>query len=219
MENNISLNYPITGTWRFLRPPGHHPFAFDFVKFDDLNRSTHKAISLRYIFGSIANQEFYCWSQPVYAPIAGKVFRIGDGRQDNATSNLWRSIWLWFNATYIFRPKTVDGRLDIRPNAGNYIMIESPQGYIVFLAHLRNGSIRVKENDIVSQGDMIGEVGNSGNSTMPHLHINVFDQMHDPYSANVLPFTFNEFDIREIDEEWTQRKNAIPPVGSFIRFS
>ncbi len=80
-------------------------------------------------------------------------------------------IRLWYNATFKFRQVEVNGRLDIRPNAGNYVMIQAKEGYIVFLAHLRNHSICLSEGDTVRQGDIIGQVGNSGNSSMPHLHM------------------------------------------------
>ena len=40
-------------------------------------------------------------------------------------------------------------------------------------AHLKEKSIRVKKGQIVKQGDVLGQCGNSGNSTEPHLHLSL----------------------------------------------
>jgi murein DD-endopeptidase MepM/ murein hydrolase activator NlpD len=42
-------------------------------------------------------------------------------------------------------------------------------------AHLQAGSIKVKEGDRVKRGDLLGLVGNSGNTSAPHLHFHVMD--------------------------------------------
>jgi len=63
---------------------------------------------------------------------------------------------------------------------------------------------------------MIGNVGNSGNSTAPHLHINLFDQMANPLKAKVLKFVFNEY--RELnDNKWEKHILDVPKVKSFIQ--
>ncbi len=117
-----------------------------------------------------------------------------------------------------FRPKQENGRLDIRPNAGNHVMLQAKEGYIVFLAHLRNQSISVTEGEQVRQGQAIGMVGNSGNSTMPHLHINVFDQMDDPFKAEVLPFVFSSYESLGSDGLWIENRSSLPKAGTFVRF-
>ena len=123
---------------------------------------------------------------------------------------------IWFNATYRSKLKEVNGNLDIRPNVGNYVMIKANGGQIVFLAHLKYGSTKVKNGQLVKSGDLIGKVGNSGNSTAPHLHINIFDQMDDPYSAKVLPFVFNEYQELGNDGKWKVKKLNVPKVKSFL---
>ena len=215
---NISIYPPLKGEWKFLRPFGHHPYAFDFVKMDNKSRSFHDSNQLRFFVSHIPSNSFYCWNQPVFAPTAGKVIRVGNGWKDNEYSNIWRTIQLWYNATYRFSPKEENGRLDIRPNAGNHVMIEAEEGYIVFLAHLRNQSILVTEGEQVRQGQAIGMLGNSGNSTMPHLHINVFDQMNDPFKAEVLPFVFSSYETLSSDGLWVENKSSIPRAGTFVRF-
>ena len=70
-----------------------------------------------------------------------------------------------------------DGFMDLSPperdlehRAGNYIAIESG-GATVYLAHLMRGSVAVKSGERISKGQILGRVGNSGNTTEPHLHI------------------------------------------------
>jgi len=216
---HISIQPPLIGDWKFLRPPGHHPFAFDFIQTDPKRNSSHKLNRLKFFIGNISSKEFYCWDKQVFSPIDGEIFRIGNGWLDNEYTNIWKTIQLWYNATYKFRPKLINGRLDIRPNAGNYVMIKSSHGYIVFLAHLRNKSIVVTEGQKVKRGQPIGSVGNSGNSTEPHLHINIFDQMNDPYTAKVLPFIFNDYETLINKDQWLPNTLSIPKVGSFVRFN
>ena len=53
---------------------------------------------------------------------------------------------------------------------GNHVILRCGGAEIVF-AHMREGSVTVAPGDRVSVGDRVGEVGNSGASTEPHLHI------------------------------------------------
>jgi len=58
--------------------------------------------------------------------------------------------------------------------AGNHVVLAlGDGGPVVLLAHLRRGSIRVAVGDPVRAGDVLAQCGNSGNSTQPHLHLQV----------------------------------------------
>jgi murein DD-endopeptidase MepM/ murein hydrolase activator NlpD len=48
----------------------------------------------------------------------------------------------------------------------------------VQLAHLQPGSVAVSVGDRVSAGQLVGKVGNSGNTMWPHLHINAARGRH-----------------------------------------
>ncbi|PSF08122.1 M23 family metallopeptidase [Marinobacter halophilus] len=54
--------------------------------------------------------------------------------------------------------------------AGNYVAINCG-GVFAILAHLRQGSIAVATGDRITTGDLLGQMGNSGNSSEPHLHL------------------------------------------------
>lgn len=60
--------------------------------------------------------------------------------------------------------------------AGNQVVIAmAGGGPYAAVAHLRSGSLRVRPGDAVRPGDVLGECGNSGNSTQPHVHVQVTD--------------------------------------------
>ncbi len=60
--------------------------------------------------------------------------------------------------------------MDSENKLGNFVAIDCG-GFAVFLAHLREGSVLVTAGQEVAAGDPLGEAGNSGNSSEPHLHI------------------------------------------------
>ena len=56
---------------------------------------------------------------------------------------------------------------------GNYVVIEHSDGNYTYYGHMSQGSITVRAGDSVKQGQVIGTMGNSGNSTGVHLHFEV----------------------------------------------
>lgn len=75
---------------------------------------------------------------------------------------------------------------------GNMIVTDIGGGAFAFYAHLQPGSLRVKLGDRVQAGDVIAQLGNTGNSTAPHLHFHVMDGPS-PLDADGLPYVFTEF--------------------------
>lgn len=75
--------------------------------------------------------------------------------------------------------------------AGNHLLIDCGP-FIVLLAHLRQGSLLVGEGDSVTTGDRLAEVGNSGQSGEPHLHVHAQRGTDPgaPLSGSPLPITF-----------------------------
>ncbi|WP_329525467.1 M23 family metallopeptidase [Streptomyces sp. NBC_01462] len=62
------------------------------------------------------------------------------------------------------------GTIRYQPPYGNHVFIDTG-AEVVKLAHLRRGTVTVAAGDPVRAGQVLGEVGNSGNTTEPHLHI------------------------------------------------
>ncbi|MDD2238878.1 MAG: M23 family metallopeptidase [Bacilli bacterium] len=56
---------------------------------------------------------------------------------------------------------------------GNYIVLSHPNGSYTYYAHLHEGTIEVSEGQSVEQGQVLGKMGSTGNSTGTHLHFEV----------------------------------------------
>jgi murein DD-endopeptidase MepM/ murein hydrolase activator NlpD len=76
--------------------------------------------------------------------------------------------------------------------AGNHVVIEC-KGVEVLLAHLKSGSLMVGEGDTVTINSVLGQVGNTGNTSEPHLHMHVESGGEPKTILNgvAVPFTFN----------------------------
>lgn len=64
-------------------------------------------------------------------------------------------------------------KCDILDPRGNYITIKHKNGEYSTICHLERGSIMVEVGDLVTQGQVLGRVGNSGNTQGPHVHFQV----------------------------------------------
>jgi hypothetical protein len=93
-------------------------------------------------------------------------------------------------------PEQVPGKLPadatIQMAGGNYAVIDIGDGRFAFYAHMQPGSLRVKVGDKVTTGQVLGLLGNSGNTDAPHLHFHVMDGPS-PLLANGLPYVFTAF--------------------------
>jgi hypothetical protein len=82
------------------------------------------------------------------------------------------------------------GQRDREHVAGNHVVVAC-KSVLVLLAHLRSGSISVEEGATIAAGAVLGEVGNSGNTSEPHLHFHaVRDGSGDVLSGLGVPVTF-----------------------------
>ncbi|MEN3266199.1 M23 family metallopeptidase [Pseudonocardia sp.] len=93
-------------------------------------------------------------------------------------------------------PEETPGKLPtgvtIETAGGNHAVVDIGNGRFAFYAHLQPGSLRVRVGDRVRAGDVIGLLGNSGNTDAPHLHFHVMDGPL-PLQSNGLPFVFTAF--------------------------
>lgn len=112
------------------------------------------------------NQQYHAFGQPYLAPVSGAVVAVVDGMEDIPPQQL--------------------GSNPMDHPAGNHIVIEG-QGGFVYLAHCQKGSIVVQEGDEVSAGDVVAAVGNSGNTSEPHVHIHAQTHLDifDPAAAGI----------------------------------
>ncbi|MEM7666760.1 MAG: M23 family metallopeptidase [Pseudomonadota bacterium] len=85
---------------------------------------------------------------PVFAPCTGKVLQSENEKPDLPAGHRYRS------------------------SSGANLVVLQCKNIEVVMAHLKRGSVQVEEGVTVSVGQMLGRVGNSGNTEEPHLHIN-----------------------------------------------
>ena len=93
-------------------------------------------------------------------------------------------------------PEQVPGSLPdgatIQMAGGNYVVVNIGHGRYAFYAHLATNSVRVKRGQKVRTGQIIGLLGNTGNTDGPHLHFHVMNSPS-PLQSSGLPFVFRGF--------------------------
>lgn len=115
------------------------------------------------------NEDYHCFGRPILAPAAGTVIEVVDGIADNPP-----------------------GQMNPEPLTGNRVIIDHGHNEYSLLAHLRSGSVRVAQGARVEAGDRLGDCGNSGNSSEPHLHYQLQDGPTLEASAG-LPAKFSDY--------------------------
>lgn len=100
--------------------------------------------------------EYSIFGDTIYSPCEGIVIKAVDGFPDQIPHNV-----------------------DTNNPAGNHVAMEC-KGIGVFIAHMMNGSLTVKQGEYVKDSQEIGKVGNSGNTIEPHLHIHAEDKSGKP---------------------------------------
>lgn len=83
---------------------------------------------------------------------------------------------------------------------GNMLVVDIGGGAFAFYAHLQRGSLKVKIGDRVSTGQVIGLLGNTGNSSAPHLHFHLMDGPV-PIASNGLPFELRRYSSQGVLSE------------------
>jgi murein DD-endopeptidase MepM/ murein hydrolase activator NlpD len=185
------LRLPVAGTWWVFwggpseRQNHHAPVpdqrhALDLVQWRD--GGTARGRGTR-------NADYHAWDKRVVAPAAGVVVAARDGVRDN-------------------RPQvTIENRAD---PAGNHVLLDLGAGRHVLLAHLRSSTVAVRPGDRVAAGALLGRVGNSGNSSEPHLHVHVQDGPRLLVGTG-LPMAFSGLVV-----DGRRRERAEPVQGQFI---
>jgi urea transporter len=95
-------------------------------------------------------EDFYSFNMPVYSTADGKVVTVVNHIEDNPI-----------------------GQVNTEDNWGNLVIVWHYGRVYTAYCHLRRGTASVSEGELVRQGQLIGRVGNSGRSTVPHLHFHV----------------------------------------------
>lgn len=186
-----SIDSPVVGRWRAVnspatRVPSHGLHAYGQTYAIDLTyhpEDGHGPDSGGIWPPERSPEEYPSFGEPVLAPIDGTVVKV----QDTARDHLSRTSW--FGMLYLFVEAGVRELLGPGRILGNHIVIDSGQGIYVLVAHLRHRSIQIREGEDVTRGQPLGECGNSGNSTEPHVHVQMMDHQNASLACG-LPFQF-----------------------------
>ncbi|MCL6220030.1 peptidoglycan DD-metalloendopeptidase family protein [Zunongwangia pacifica] len=100
------------------------------------------------------NEQYYAFGKEILSPAAGEVVMVVDGIYDNVPGEM--------NSDFV---------------TGNTVVIKLKEGEYLWLAHFKKHSIQVKEGEQVEEGQLLGLCGNSGNSSEPHLHMHIQDEL------------------------------------------
>ena len=146
-----------------------------------------------------ALEDFYSWGQPVRAMAPGRVAAVETHHADQQL-----------------------GESDGNSPSGNVVVIEHAPGIYGWYAHLMQGSVAVEPGDALTTGAVLGRVGNSGNTTNPHLHVHLSDRPEE-YRAQGLPLTFTAGRMLVLNDQRDDiadvqplENSALPDVALFI---
>lgn len=187
--SNISLHrralIPVAGRARIAQR-----FAIDWVKVGPDGRT--------FSGDRLKNESYHAYGAEVLAVADAVVASVKDGIPENVPGLTSRAV-----------PMTLE------TIAGNYVILDAGNGRYVLYAHLQPGQIRVSPGQKVHRGQVIGLVGNSGNSTEPHLHLQVCDA-NSPLESEGLPFAFESFEVLGASPE--KRSREMPLQNELVRF-
>jgi len=176
----------------------HQPerFAIDWVKVGPNGDAHH---------GTARNEDWWGYGEPLYA--------VADGEVTQVVSDIPENV-----------PRVLPAQITLDNIAGNYVVLRiAPNRYVTY-AHLKTGSIVVRPHQRLRRGALIGRLGNSGNTTGPHLHLQVTDRDSVLRSEGV-PFIFDEFTYLgpgsdyEVDKHPSvPRMRSIPENNAVVEF-
>jgi len=176
-------------------------FAIDWVKFNDGGK----------LFSGDGkkNEDYFGFGEDLLAVSDGVIAATHDGVPENEPGPV--------------RAVTID----LETVAGNYIVLDLGQGLYAGYAHLQPGSLRVKNGDRVHKGDVLGKLGNTGNSDAPHLHFEVMDGPNIivaegfPYlneQFTVVGTTTDPYETYQAEPHPTTHRMEMPTENQVVRF-
>jgi len=155
-------------------------FAIDWVRLRDDGKTFHDDAK--------DNKNYLAYGTDALAVADGVVTEVKDGIPENIPGIDSRAV-----------PITLE------TVGGNHVILDIGGGHFAFYAHLQPGTLRVKLGEKVRRGQVLGLVGNSGNSTEPHLHFHI-ENANSPLGAEGLPYSLSSFEV--VGHGWGWRATA-----------
>jgi murein DD-endopeptidase MepM/ murein hydrolase activator NlpD len=150
-------------------------------------------------------ENWWGFGEPILAAADGEVTKVVDLYPDNV-------------------PRSAPPPVTIANIAGNHVIIRVAPNLYVMCAHLKQGSVRVKEGQRVKKGEQIAQLGNSGNTTGPHVHFEVMDA-NSAIAAEGVPWIFPSFHVLGFGKDYEPdhhpdvvHRNEIPADDMVVSF-
>ncbi len=171
-------------------------FAIDWVKLGDDGKT--------FSGDPKSNASYHAYGQSALAVADGVVTEVKDGVPENTPGD----------------SQAVP--ITLETIGGNHVIVDLGGGFFALWAHLQPGSVKVKLGDRVKRGQVLGLVGNSGNSTEPHLHFHVSDASS-VLGSEGLPYALDAFDSRPPKPDQsaspaTSRTKQLPTENELVAF-
>jgi murein DD-endopeptidase MepM/ murein hydrolase activator NlpD len=121
------------------------------------------------------NHSYRCYGAEALSVANARVAEVRDGIPENKPDPAERAV-----------------KMTLDTVSGNRVTLDLGGGRFATYAHLQPGTIRVHKGDRVRRGQVLGLVGNSGNTTEPHLHFQVSDSPS-ILAGDGLPYAIDTF--------------------------
>ena len=166
-------------------------FAIDWMRL--------KTTDSRFTGNSKNNQNYGAYGAAVLAVAEATVMRMKDGIPENTPGE---------------DPDPV--LITDETETGNYVILDLGDGNYCLYAHLQPG-VRVKVGDRVKRGQTLALIGNSGNSTEPHLHFQVMNGTSSLLDPEGVPYLIDSFELLSGRNGGT-KTDALPMENMRVKF-
>lgn len=210
----VDVAVPVRGRWVAInspatKVPSHGIRAYGQTYAVDIlhPRPPGTAPGYAWGLGMRRPEAFDTFGEPVHAAADGVVVAASDRSRDHRSRESWWAL-AYLYVVEAFVRQLGGGRFVL----GNHVVVDQGGGVFATYAHLRRGSLVVRPGDRVATGQRLGLVGNSGNTSEPHLHFQLTDDAHLPGAAGI-PFRWQGVTIRpgDTDPSWSSK-----PVSAAI---
>lgn len=153
--------------------------------------------------------EFPTFGANIYTMAAGTVIQVSSQTRDHRARNTWQALTFMVTLEGLLR-----SLIGVRALFGNHVIVDHGNGVFAVYAHLRRGSVAVQQGARVPAGKKIAEVGNTGNSSVPHLHVHLMNR-GDPNTAAGLKMTWSNLVLTD-EIDGSLQEMAKPPAGDSL---
>ncbi|MGX7758950.1 peptidoglycan DD-metalloendopeptidase family protein [Streptomyces angustmyceticus] len=210
----VAVAAPVTGRWKALnspadKVPSHGTRAYGQTYAIDIVAEPEPGSRPAFGWWPLVrrNEEFPAFGAPLLAVADATVVRAEDGSRDHLSRTSWPA------AVYLLALEGPARALGgVRPMLGNHVILDLGNGVHALYAHVRRGSLTVRTGDRVRAGDPLGQCGDSGNSSEPHVHFQLMDAA-DPVTAQGVPFTWQGIGVPRNGEAFEAGTTRTTPAG------